>query len=138
MANLGYFSPMMTSFRTMLCNVFNRGLLHYDALFHITPDNHVELSSVCLWCFGYFGFDTGLLLKNALCHWDLVLADVTFQTRCDFPKSQQLHWEDVNLHRTMGLSHLACTSMENREFKPSSLPACLPAKVLHPAKHRVH
>ena len=47
MANLGYFSPMMTSFRTMLCNVFNRGLLHYDALFRTTPDNHVELSSVC-------------------------------------------------------------------------------------------
>ena len=32
----------------MLCYVFNRGLLHYDALFRTTPDNHVELSSVCV------------------------------------------------------------------------------------------
>ena len=38
-----------------------------------------------------------------------------------------MHWEDVNLHRTMGRSHLACTSMENREFKPSSISSLMPA-----------
>ena len=48
MATLGYFSPMITCFRTMFCDSFNRGLLHFDALFRTTPDNLVELSSVCV------------------------------------------------------------------------------------------
>ena len=76
------------------------GLCHANFDDFWSPKTHQ-----CAWCFGYFGFNTDL---KALCHWDLALADVTFQTRCDFPNSQQIQWEDVTLHRAMGLSHRAC------------------------------